>query len=109
MRYFTLESFTRKNMKDEKLDLAAETALLSRRVKGSNSLFRAFMKGIFSGVGTAMGATLVAAGVLYVVWGFMQKTGLDKYMNPDAIDQLIQLQENVKQVTGEENTDPPIR
>lgn len=95
--------------KDDELDLATETARLSRRIKRSNSLFRAFMKGIFSGVGTAMGATLVAAGVLYLVWGFMQKTGLDKYMNPGAIDQLIQLQENVGQITGEKNTVPPIR
>lgn len=95
--------------KDDKLDLAAETALLSRRVKRSNSLFHAFMKGVFGGVGTAVGATLVAAGVLYVVWGFIQKTGLDQYLNPGALDQLIQLQENVGQITGEKNTVPPVR
>ena len=54
----------------EKLD--ADIRVLDKDIKNSNSLWRSFIRGLASGTGTAIGASVVAAIIVTLLFQFLR-------------------------------------
>lgn len=63
-------------IKDQK-DFEKNVARLADEVQKLNAMPRRFLLGIVQGVGTAIGATVIAALVVYILVQILQSIGLD--------------------------------
>jgi len=102
------EPLVKKNIPQKAVDpLTSEIIELTKHVRRSNSLFRALLKGIMVGIGTALGATVIAGLALWLLWSTIQELGLDKYFNTDALQQIQQLRSYADQFQGEVDLGTP--
>lgn len=68
-------------------ELLEAVHVLSHQLDRYNSIFWMFIKGIVIGLGTALGATVVAGAVFYWSWSALVDSGLTQYMHPAVVEQ----------------------
>ncbi len=73
---------------DHWLELKKSINKLNANVASSNSLKNAFLRGIISGVGTAVGATLIAAVGIAIIAQLMQVTGIERILPANVVEAL---------------------
>lgn len=70
--------------------LVEEMRRLRKSVDSSVNLRRTFMMGLVSGVGTAIGATVIASVVLVLGFRFLKAAGVEPLLQSLGIDQAIE-------------------
>ena len=62
-------------------DLAHEVSRVADELKRMNSPLRPFLRGLVQGLGTALGATVIAIAFLYAFGAILHAIGLDKLID----------------------------
>ena len=80
-------------MKAQKTDptakLGKQLTRLNETLMRSNRLFHRFLMGIAFGLGTALGASIIATIVILVLVNFLQITGLEMLLGPEMYEKII--------------------
>lgn len=80
-------------MKEQKLQstamLSKNVAYLARIIERRNLLRRRFLSGIFFGLGTALGASVIATIVVILLAQLLQASGAEMLLGNDLYQQLI--------------------
>lgn len=89
-------------------ELSKEITELTKAVRRSNSFIRVFFLGIVRGLGVAIGATIVAAIAVTLLWRAARTLKLDQFLGGEAGGPPSGVLELLQQLPAFKNLDPAL-